>query len=149
MELFLIRHAIAEDGEDDDARRLTDKGKKRFKDVARALERLGVRFDRVLHSPKVRAVETAQLIDARLQETPLLAAPPDDGLLLLFSTGNVVGAVGHEPWLSELLAWLVTGDTGLGLQFELKKGAVAHLEGEPRPGQMRLKALLTPKAMRV
>lgn len=149
MELFLIRHALAEDGEDDDARPLTEKGKKRFKEMARALERMDVRFDRVLHSPKVRAVETAKLIDARLQETPLLAAPPADGLLQLFSTGNVVGAVGHEPWLSELLAWLVTGKAALGPQFELKKGAVAHLEGEPRPGQMQLKALLTPKAMRV
>jgi hypothetical protein len=86
---------------------------------------------------------------AQPEGAPLLAAPPADGLLQLFSTGNVVGAVGHEPWLSELLAWLVTGKATLGSQFEFKKGAVAHLEGEPRPGQMRLKALLTPKAMRV
>lgn len=148
MELFLIRHAIAEDGDDDDARPLSEKGKKRFKEVVRTLERMDIRFDRVLHSPKKRAVDTAAMIDARLQETPLLAAPPSDGLLMLLSTGNAVGVVGHEPWLSELLAWLVVGDPTLGERFELKKGAVAHLDGEPRPGQMRLRALLTPRALR-
>lgn len=114
MKLFLIRHAIAEEGPDDDARPLSDEGRKRFKAAARQLDRLGVRFDRVLHSPKRRSVQTAQLLDARLRETPLLAEPPSDGLLALFSTGNVVGAVGHEPHLSALLAWLVTGDAGLG-----------------------------------
>lgn len=148
MELFLIRHAIAEDGEDDDARRLSDKGRKRFKDAVKMLEQLEVRFDRVLHSPKKRSVETARMLEARLQETPLLAQPPGTELLLMFSTGNVVGAVGHEPHLSSLLAWLVLGDADQGERFELKKGCIVRLEGEPRPGQMRLRALLSPGSMR-
>jgi phosphohistidine phosphatase len=59
MDLYLIRHAIAEDGDDDDARPLSAKGAKKFKQAVKGLRALGVRFDRVLHSPRRRAVETA------------------------------------------------------------------------------------------
>jgi len=65
MELFLVRHAIAvpqAEDMDDAARPLTDEGKKRFQQIARGLDRMGVRFDRVLHSPWTRAVETADLL---------------------------------------------------------------------------------------
>lgn len=151
MELFLIRHAIAEDGEDDDVRPLSPKGTKRFKDTVDALRVLDVRFDRILHSPKLRAVQTAALLEPLLDgvrdETPLLAISPSAALLeLLF--GNVVAIVGHEPYLSTLLAWLVTGEATLGGAFELKKGSVARLEGPPTPKGMKLRLLLPPATMR-
>ena len=62
MELTLVRHAIAEDGADDAARPLSKRGRQRFEDVVQELDSLGVRFDRILHSPKRRAVETAELL---------------------------------------------------------------------------------------
>lgn len=153
MELFIIRHAIAEDGDDDDIRPLSPKGTKRFKDTVAALHALEIRFDRILHSPKLRAVQTATLLEALLagsplESTPLLATAPSAALLSLLS-GDVVAVVGHEPDLSTLLAWLVTGDNTLGGAFELKKGSVARLEGSPTPGGMRLRALLPPAAMRL
>jgi phosphohistidine phosphatase len=151
MELFLIRHAIAEDGEDDDIRPLSLKGTKRFKDTVGALDALDIRFDKILHSPKLRAVQTAQLlgpvVDGEFVSTPLLAISPAAAVLELM-VGEVVGVVGHEPHLSTLLAWLVTGEATLGGAFELKKGSVARLEGEPAPAGMRLRALLPPAAMR-
>ncbi len=152
MELFLIRHAIAEDGEDDDARPLSNKGVKRFKDTVRALGRLDVRFDRILHSPKVRAVQTADLLEhlldgKEMQQTPLLAISPAQGLLELM-VGENVAVVGHEPHLSTLLAWLTTGEATLGPAFDLKKGSVARLEGNPTPSGMKLMALLPPATMR-
>lgn len=151
MELFLIRHAIAEDGADDDARPLSSRGRRRFNDVVRGLSRLEIRFDRILHSPKVRAVQTADLLipllEGKAESTPLLAVPPSRELLARL-TGNRVAVVGHEPWLSTLLAWLVTGHEALGTAFELKKGAVARLEGTPAPGEMRLRAVIPPAVWR-
>ena len=151
MDLFIIRHAIAEDGEDDDARPLSPKGRRRFRETVSSLGKLGVKFDRVIHSPKVRAVQTADLlnplIDGEKEASPLLAAPPSAALLSLIF-GGVVAVVGHEPWLSTLLAWLVTGDETLGKAFELKKGAVARLDGSPTPGGMKLRALLPPAVLR-
>src|SRR5688500_14686245 len=108
MELFIIRHAIAEDGEDDDVRPLSPKGLKRFRDTVSTPVRLDIRFDPVLHSPKVRAVQTAEmlgpLLEGNRETTPLLAMPPAAALLKLF-IGESVAVVGHEPYLSSLLAW--------------------------------------------
>ncbi|MCC6333658.1 MAG: phosphohistidine phosphatase SixA [Myxococcales bacterium] len=151
MELFLIRHAIAEDGEDDDARPLSARGRKRFKEVVGALDALGVRFDRVLHSPKRRAVETAELlaplVDGELEVTALLKEAPRDKLLGQLH-GGAVAVVGHEPHLSSLLAWLTVGEPEQGRAFVLKKGSVAVLAGEPGPGGMQLLALWSPGALR-
>lgn len=145
MELFVIRHAIAEDGADDDARPLSAKGRRRFEEVVSGLERLELRFDRILHSPRVRAVQTAELLmpllDGTTESTPLLEVEPSAKLLTLL-TGNHLAVVGHEPHLSTLVAWLVTGNAALGCAFELKKGAVARLEGTPAPGEMQLRALV-------
>ncbi|MEW5743288.1 MAG: phosphohistidine phosphatase SixA [Myxococcota bacterium] len=151
MELFLIRHAIAEPGDDDDARALTPKGRKRFRQVVEALDAMGLRFDRVLHSPKRRAVETAELLapltDGELEVTSLLAAPPKEKLLTQLR-GGALAVVGHEPHLSTLLAWLTVGEPEQGRAFLLKKGSVAALAGEPGPGGMQLVGLWSPGALR-
>ncbi len=150
MELTIIRHAIAEDGEDDAARPLSKKGRRRFEESVKAMRELGLRFDKILHSPKKRAVETAELLavlcDGPLQATPLLAKEPGVELWNLLD-GTSLAVVGHEPHLSALLAWLVTGEPNGG-RFELKKGGVAQLVGEPEPAGMTLCTLLSPKVLR-
>ncbi|MCU0695089.1 MAG: phosphohistidine phosphatase SixA [Myxococcaceae bacterium] len=150
MKLYLVRHAIAEEGADDDARALTKEGVARFRQQVALLERLDVTFDRVLHSPKKRAVDTAELLE-RLCEgdfevTPLLASAPTQRLLDA-CVGEAVALVGHEPHLSTLLAWLVLGEKVAG-KVELKKGAVACLDGPLAPGQMQLTWVLPPKVAR-
>jgi phosphohistidine phosphatase len=61
--------------------------------------------------------------------------------------GERVAVVGHAPWLSELLALLVTGSTQAGGRFVLKKGGVAWLEGDLRAGAMELRALHPPQVL--
>lgn len=155
MELYLIRHASAQDGEDDDARALSDKGRKRFGEVVGGLGALGARFDRVLHSPKLRAVQTAELlaplVKGEVQVTALLAEAPGPKLLKQVqgeAAGRCVALVGHQPWLGELLGLLLGGDARAGAAYELKKGAVARLEGDCAPGAMHLLALLQPGTLR-
>jgi len=154
MQLFLIRHAAAVPRgrlRNDAARPLTDEGRERFVRVVKGLERLGLRFSLVRHSPWKRARETAELLaplcDGELREDPRLADEPSEELIKSLR-GDRVALVGHEPWLGELLARLVTGDADLGGHFELKKGALAWLEGRPRPGEMTLRALLPPSVSR-
>lgn len=159
MQLFLIRHARAEDRSpdvDDAARPLTKRGRREFARAVRRLDRAGVQFDLVLHSPLLRAIETADLltplVDGETRVTPRLAEPPGFELLEHL-TGDRTALVGHEPWLSELVFWLVTGwriheHPDHAPPFRLQKGAVAWLEGEPRPGAMTLVALLPPSALR-
>jgi phosphohistidine phosphatase len=155
MQLFLIRHAIAVpavEGEPDAARPLTDEGRKRFARAVRGLDRLGIRFDRVLHSPWTRAVQTTELLDRILdgesQVEPALAREPDAELAARLACGERVAAVGHEPWMSELLALLVTGNKTHADRFRCKKGQVAWLEGEAKSRGMQLVASLPPRVLR-
>jgi phosphohistidine phosphatase len=155
MELYVIRHAIAEDAapdQDDAARELTPEGEKKLKTEVKGLRELGWVFDRVLTSPWVRARRTAELLapvsECKLEETPLLAMSPTQELLaLLGESGQQVAIVGHEPWLTELIQWLTLADPYRN-SLSLKKGGVAHLEGAPVPGAMKLRALLPPKILR-
>ncbi|MBL8971088.1 MAG: histidine phosphatase family protein, partial [Myxococcales bacterium] len=116
MQLFLVRHAIATPPapeRPDAARPLTAEGRTRFVKAVRGLKALGWRFDRLYHSPLVRAVQTAELlqplVDGPTVVMPDLARAPDEEMLAHLE-GSKVALVGHEPHLGTLLAWLVTGE---------------------------------------
>lgn len=154
MELFLIRHGIAAPGSafrTDADRPLTPQGRERFAQAVLGLQRLGVRLDRLYHSPWLRAAETAALLqpvlDGEAVSSAALARPPSQALLQEV-VGTRVALVGHQPWLGELLTWLLTGGHADGSEFAFKRGGVAWLEGQPKPGRMALQAFLPPKVLR-
>src|SRR6476659_3368520 len=62
-QLWLLRHADAEPHgtREDSARRLTARGEEQSRVAGAALARLGVEFDAILCSPKVRARQTIEL----------------------------------------------------------------------------------------
>ena len=154
MELFLIRHAIAAPRSatlPDAERPLTRQGRERFTRAVAGMQRLGIRLGQVHHSPWLRAVETAALLAPVLQgdllPTQALARPPEATLLDEIDQ-TPTALVGHEPWMSELLAWLTTGSPAASAMFAFKKGGVAWLEGPLRPGGLVLRAYLPPKMLR-
>jgi len=154
MELFLIRHGIAVPGSAslaDADRPLTPQGRQRFAQAVVGLQRLGVRLDRLYHSPWLRAVETAALLRPILRgeavSSAALARPPSQNLWQEIA-GTHVALVGHQPWLGELVTALLTGGQADGHVFAFKRGGVAWLEGQPQPGQMALRAFLPPKVLR-
>jgi phosphohistidine phosphatase len=157
VDLYVVRHAIAEPrsvGLRDADRELTAEGIARFEREVRGLKRLGIELDAVVHSPWRRAVQTAERLRpvapaARWIASDLLVDDPARALLrLLDEAGASVAAVGHEPWMSELVAWLAVGDADLGGSIPMKKGAVAWLRGPVQPGQMALRGLWAPKHLR-
>ena len=154
MLLYLVRHAIAAPASaerPDASRPLTPEGQRKFVAAARGMKRLGWEFDVVYHSPLLRAVQTAEhlkpLLHGPTRVLADLARAPDVELLARVD-GERVALVGHEPYLSALVAWLVTGEIACGERFELKKGGVAVLAGPLRPGAMTLRALIAPKILR-
>jgi phosphohistidine phosphatase len=156
MQLFVIRHAVAEDAEpggDNAARALTESGKAKLRQVVRGLRALEIRFERVLTSPWKRAAQTAKLLRPIARAAPiateLLTQPPRADILALIAEGNETTAVvGHEPWLGELVAWLAFGDTRYGDALSIKKAGVLWLEGTAVPGGMQLRASIPPKLLR-
>jgi phosphohistidine phosphatase len=154
MELFLIRHAIAVPATaemPDAARPLTPEGSAKLERVIGGLDRLGIRFDRLYHSPWTRAVQTADALVALLRGSSAvelgLARAPDAALIGRLE-GERVAAVGHEPWMSQLLSMLVTGSADHGERLPLRKAGLAWLEGDRAPGAMRLVAHLPPRVLR-
>ncbi len=153
MQLFVIRHGVAEEaeaGEPDADRALTKDGKKKLKAVVRGMRAMGWKLDRVITSPWRRALQTASLVAKRepIVTDLLTCSPRSDLLSLLHHPGQAVGVVGHEPWLGELVAMLVLGESRHGDVFELKKSAVVVLSGDVMPGGMMLQGLLPPRVLR-
>jgi phosphohistidine phosphatase len=120
--LWLLRHAEAADGTPDEDRPLTEKGVHQAEDVGRALERLGTHLDACLSSPKLRAVQTAELACAPLGVEvtiePRLSGEPFDALDLAAGLGDVM-LVGHDPSFSLTLHDLT------GVQARMRKGGLA------------------------
>lgn len=155
----MIRHAIAVERSpeiEDADRQLTERGRRRFKQVVRGLRALDLRLDRILSSPWRRAAETADLALPLLRSggsasvCAHLAQSPKAELLSAIAETAVprVAVIGHEPWLGELVALLTTGEPRHGETIPLKKGGIAILEGAPTPGGMQLRALLPPRVLR-
>jgi len=156
MDLYILRHAIAEDasktGKDRD-RNLTPEGIEKTKASAAALKRLDIQFDLILTSPFKRTVQTAEIIaietgTAEPQFFPPLSSGESSSLLIdslqrVDPPGNVL-IVGHEPDLGNLISILLSGSDKLGIA--MKKGALCKLHClRIAPGMARLEWLLTAK----
>jgi len=153
---LLVRHGRAQapaSGEDQRQRSLTSAGRRRVRAAVAGLATLGVELDRVYTSPWLRAHETAELMQPLLAEggeilsTDGLARPPSDALLGTLE-GDRIALVGHEPWLGELCAWLLSGWHEDGRNLSFRKAGVAWLEGPREAGRMQLRAFLPPRFLR-
>jgi len=147
MDLYLIRHAEAQDGGlygADALRPLTADGRRAARSVGEALHSQKVVFTEVVASPLVRAVETAELImvglgyDGALQASEELEPGGTPAQIL----SQVVAAhwdaqslalVGHEPSMGALLSVLLQR-RGLALG----KGTAVRLtlEHPDKPAQL-------------
>ena len=144
--LWLLRHGDAEPhgARSDFDRRLTARGELQSRAAGLAFVRLGVRFERVFSSPRVRALDTARLVCTELALEPIVHAPLGGGAHAaeLVATTDARAAlllVGHEPDLSHLVAAMT------GARVEMKKGGIAAIRGGRlvellRPGEIELVA---------
>lgn len=157
MNLYLIRHAIAEEESpsgEDSQRELTDKGAKKMRLVAKGLRTLGVEFDLIVSSPYLRAVQTAEILaevfkmkkNALASENLIPMGDPDMLLAEINEkyTVNSLAIVGHEPYLSALVSLLTAGGSPVEMTF--KKGGVCYLSTDDlhHTHKATLEWLLTP-----
>src|SRR5687767_1878889 len=164
MRLLLVRHAIAEEqedfartGKDDRLRPLTDEGRKKMKQAARGLRSLVPEIDLLATSPLTRAAQTGAILDSvfggidvvEIDELSPETTPEQFLRWLRQQKEDLVAAVGHEPSLSQILGWLLTGtDRRL---FAFRKGGACLLEfpdDEPAGGTATLLWALTPAQLR-
>ncbi len=140
MNIYLVRHAEAlepREGMADELRHLTGSGRKLAAKQARRLKKLKVRPDLIITSPRVRAVQTAELLAAQVGRDAVVAAhpsltgeaDPEETVRLLREAGKLhaILLVGHEPHLSRVAAQLL----GLEHSSPLHKGACLALRWKP------------------
>jgi phosphohistidine phosphatase len=149
MQLYLVQHGAAKSEAEDTQRRLTIEGTQIVERMAEYLSALRLHIERIEHSDKERARQTAEIMAAHLhpRETRQVTgmAPNDDVSPMRERLQNESGSlmiVGHLPYLSRLLSVL------LGVQKDrtlvtFQMGGVVHLEcGEN--GEWRLRWILAP-----
>jgi phosphohistidine phosphatase len=157
MQLHLLRHAHAGDpvGWDgpDSERRLSDKGRAQAGRLGKFLQGVGFRAEPIVTSPKVRCVQTAEIVAGHLGTTFVaddrLAGPLDfaivEAIIADHGGGERPLLVGHDPDFSELVAALC-GAAGV----PLRKGALARIEieGPLQAGSGSLRWLVPPDLLK-
>jgi phosphohistidine phosphatase len=135
VQLHILRHADAGDPEkwqgDDASRPLSEKGVRQAERLGRHLALVRFETDAILSSPKLRALQTAEVVGRALG----VAVTADDRLAGSLDPRRI-GAilqdagrprkpvlVGHDPDFSELLAELVGAP-----RLSMKKGAIARVD---------------------
>lgn len=147
---------------DDDLRPLTEPGARKMKKNAKGIRNLSMRPQLLISSSLTRALQTAEILrevawpDLDLATTEHLSPGAEPGELCkwireLPPTGKhdcVIALVGHEPHLSSLVSWFMSGSQKS--QFELKKGGACLLDFASTfdKGRGRLEWLATPSMLK-
>jgi len=156
MQIYLLRHGIAEDGKPgrpDSERALTEEGRDKLRRVLKRARSAGVEPTVILSSPYKRALETAEVAAAELgykgkivrvnalvpEGMPaevweeIRARRGEDALLL----------ASHEPLMSSMAAFLLESPS---LQVDMKKAAIVRVDCDSAGTHPRgvLKWMLTP-----
>ena len=148
-QLWLLRHGDAEPQgtRKDFDRKLNDRGERQAAAAGGALAALGIEFELVLTSPRVRARETARIACDALGVAPAEHEPlaggfgRDDALEIVKSgadDGRVL-VIGHEPDFSQVVRDLT------GAEVDLKKGGLAGVRMDGNRGE--LVVLLRPREL--
>jgi phosphohistidine phosphatase len=139
---YLVQHGKAAAEDVDPARTLTEEGRTEVEKVAAFIEPLNICVDCVWHSGKTRAVQTAEILARILKTEKGLVqhdrlAPNDDVGKLKNELDSLAGdvlIVGHLPFLSKLVALLISGNESAGSVAFKNAGIVCISRGLPRRG---------------
>lgn len=138
MELILWRHADADDTAPDLARELTERGRRQ---AARMADWLNPRLPpdiRILASPAMRAIQTAQALGRDYDVVPELAPGAQAADVLAVAdwpdAAYPVLIVGHQPTLGQVAIQLLSGQAG---DAAVKKGGVWWFQSRRRMGQLQ------------
>lgn len=153
MQIYLLRHGIAEDGSPDSERALTAEGRDKLRRVLARARSADVSPTLILSSPYRRAMETADVAvdvfgyEGKVVKTRALlpeASPYDVWEeIRKHSQEDAILLASHEPLMSSLAAFLLSSPA---LAVDMKKAALVRVDCErigPEPKGV-LKWMLTP-----
>lgn len=157
MQIYLLRHAIAEDpkpGMPDSERALTSEGERKLRDILKRAKGGGLDPTKILSSPFRRAFETANLAAKALDFpesiiTTKTLVPSSNAQetwdeIRLYKGEPSLLLVGHEPAMGQMTGYLLGVPE---LQIDFKKGAMVRVDVPSLGVRPRgvLKWMLAPK----
>jgi phosphohistidine phosphatase len=144
MKLCLIRHGHAVSETFDVERPLSGIGLAQAERLGALLQKENVSFDRIWHSPKLRARQTAEKIAEALNQNSILdeadGLKPDDAvepivdrirLMAVEAPDTRLLIVSHVPFLPNLVSFLIGSDSPARVPVFPEAGA-AFLTGGPK-----------------
>ena len=150
MNLYLVQHGTAVTKDIDPDRPLSPQGEQDVRQLAEFLDKCGVHVERLLHSGKLRARQTATILaDKLLLDGEIEAVSdidPNDSVAAFSPTARKFKQdtllVGHLPFLAKLVAHLTTGNDELTI-VDYTPGSIICLERKVENG-WRIRWMLRP-----
>jgi phosphohistidine phosphatase len=151
MFLYLVQHGDAKREEEDPLRPLSARGIEDVKKVASFISRLEITAEEILHSGKLRAKQTAEILSDSLLITKGISetkdlAPLDDPVIwsetLKLRTHSLM-LVGHLPHLGRLSSLILSGDKERSI-ISFKMGGVVCMKRDDA-GIWTLQWMITPE----
>ena len=140
MQVYLLRHGIAEEGspgQSDGDRELTPEGRRKLRETLRTATHADVKPTLILSSPLVRALQTAEIardiLHAKgevLRTKALLPSSTPEQVweeIRVHKDENELMLVGHDPLFTSLAGYLLGAPD---LQVDFKKGALMRVDFE-------------------
>ncbi|MCW9055175.1 MAG: phosphohistidine phosphatase SixA [Gammaproteobacteria bacterium] len=125
MKIYLMQHGEAKPKQVDPERALSVQGQQDVQKIADFINQSEMRVNRIIHSGKLRAQQTAEIISAKITtattEISSCINPNDDVIDFLEEIDNTeeeLLVVGHLPFLSKLVTALVTGSDNDLLRYQ-------------------------------
>jgi len=149
MNLYLVQHGEAKPEEEDPERPLTAKGRKEAGNVALQLTGAGIKPFEIFHSPKLRAIQTADIFASHFHVRAVQMEglkPNDDPKIacdFVQSQSKDIMLVGHLPHLNKLASLLVAGDEDADVIAFRMAGVVCLAKEE----KWRVAWMLTPELL--
>ena len=134
MAFYMVQHGLSLPKDKDPEKGLAPKGIEDVRRIAEVARNYGVKVERIVHSGKKRALQTAEILADVLKPSAVIEEigginPLDDvaafALQVDFQTNTMV--VGHLPFLERLAAFLIIGQQE-PVVFKLQNGGILCLD---------------------
>ncbi|MCK4475905.1 MAG: phosphohistidine phosphatase SixA [Methanophagales archaeon] len=150
MRLYLVQHGEAKKEEEDPLRPLSERGREDIQEIAKYAKKLDIKANKIFHSGKLRAKQTAEIVAKKLNIEQVIEAeelaPNADPKVWedrLSAMDEDIIVVGHLPHLSKLSGGLLCGDEEKEV-VAFRMGGIVCLERN-KDGRWSVEWMITPE----
>jgi phosphohistidine phosphatase len=163
MDIYIIRHGVAADLDneivEESYRYLTIHGRNHCRIVAQRLKDMKIRFDSILSSPLVRAVQTAEVFASVLKYDDEIKTAIEliggntfsrfTQLINRHSHHNSIAVFGHAPDVNSFSLNLIRNNPVKDLQLNFKNASVCKIKYDPSSGEGKFAWFLNSENMKL